>query len=127
MRLQSNLKPPRHRASVPDAMRKAVIALKMYQDLSWVQIERKTGVGAKTANYICRQAVKRAGGEGDPVRLLDASGARPEGPVKGRTDQSCMAFITSCRVSWNDSSRGASSCSSELIVGEEKRSGYERG
>jgi hypothetical protein len=80
--LNSHVKEAGHRNRIPDELRKAIVSLRVFNNppMDWIEIERRTGVKARTAGYIFQSAEKKSGGSSDPLVLLKNATALPGGP-----------------------------------------------
>lgn len=85
--LSAPIKEPGTRERIPDDMRKAIIALRIFLDppMDFIEIERRTGVKARTAGYIWSTTERKAAGSRDPILLLKCASAQVGGSRGGRT------------------------------------------
>ena len=83
--LTADIKEQGHRERVPDEIRKAIVTLRVFVDppMDWNEIERKTGIKARTAGYIFTSAEKKSGGSKDPFVLLKNATISASGPKAG--------------------------------------------
>lgn len=83
--LTADIKEQGHRERVPDELRKAIVTLRVFVDppMDWIEIERKTGIKARTAGYIFTSAEKKSGGSKDPLVLLKNATISASGPKVG--------------------------------------------
>ena len=83
--LTADIKEQGHRERVPDELRKAIVALRVFVDppMDWTEIERKTGIKARTAGYVLTSAEKKSGGSTDPFVLLKNATISVSGPKAG--------------------------------------------
>ena len=83
--LTADIKEQGHRERVPDELRKAIVALRVFVDppMDWIEIERKTGIKARTAGYVFTSAEKKSGGSTNPFVLLKNATISLSGPKAG--------------------------------------------
>ena len=85
--LTAPIKERGHRERVPDELRKAIVTLRVFLDppMDFIEIERRTGVKARTAGYIWQSTERKAGGSRDPMVLLRCASVQQSGPRGGKT------------------------------------------